>query len=146
MDVQVGLLLLVTFSKKSIWFQVFLLFKSFNLNLFNSLIRFIVMFQPDIDECSFGTASCPPNSVCVNVPGTYFCSCKQGFSSSTSDNELGFLCTDVDECGGWGSGHDCPSGMNCKNTDGGYQCVCDNPNNCSNGEHTMSRFYIIPKK
>ena len=47
----------------------------------------------DIDECSTGTASCAPNSQCINLPGTYYCQCKPGYHSTTPDNQLGTLCT-----------------------------------------------------
>lgn len=33
----------------------------------------------DIDECELGIAQCPEHSVCVNLPGTYFCNCTEGF-------------------------------------------------------------------
>lgn len=33
----------------------------------------------DIDECQSGTSKCPEHSLCVNLPGTYFCNCTEGF-------------------------------------------------------------------
>ncbi|VDK40032.1 unnamed protein product [Gongylonema pulchrum] len=35
--------------------------------------------SPDIDECETGVAQCPKHSTCVNLPGTYFCNCTEGF-------------------------------------------------------------------
>jgi hypothetical protein len=33
----------------------------------------------DINECSRGLDDCSRFAICVNVPGTYTCSCMQGY-------------------------------------------------------------------
>ncbi|KAH3792888.1 hypothetical protein DPMN_146389 [Dreissena polymorpha] len=45
----------------------------------------------DIDECDVPRSPC--EQVCANSPGTYVCSCRQGFELVASGR-----CTDVDEC------------------------------------------------
>lgn len=37
----------------------------------------------DIDECSKYPGICGTQTVCNNVPGTFYCSCPDGFYSST---------------------------------------------------------------
>ena len=32
-----------------------------------------------MDECSTGNYDCEPNSVCRNVPGDYYCTCRLGY-------------------------------------------------------------------
>ena len=36
----------------------------------------------DIDECSTGHDSCDFNAYCINSPGSYSCTCKNGFTGS----------------------------------------------------------------
>ena len=36
----------------------------------------------DIDECSRAIASCPPNAACVNIAGSYQCTCETGFQQN----------------------------------------------------------------
>ena len=42
---------------------------------------------PDIDECSLGLDDCSVNSTCINLNGSYTCSCDTGYVSNTSDAE-----------------------------------------------------------
>lgn len=43
-----------------------------------------VAFSPtDIDECYEQPGICGLNTVCTNIPGTFFCSCPDGFYPST---------------------------------------------------------------
>lgn len=37
----------------------------------------------DIDECVETPGICGRNTVCTNIPGTFFCSCPDGFYPST---------------------------------------------------------------
>ena len=37
----------------------------------------------DIDECSETPGICGRQTVCTNVPGTFYCSCPDGFYPST---------------------------------------------------------------
>jgi len=85
----------------------------------------------DVDECSLSGTLCHPNSVCINTFGTYFCTCKVGFHSDQLDNLNGALCKDLDECRGWGLGHGCSNVTVCNNLEGSYECVCGNPEACS---------------
>uniref|UniRef100_A0A6Q2Z9A5 Low-density lipoprotein receptor-related protein 2 n=1 Tax=Esox lucius TaxID=8010 RepID=A0A6Q2Z9A5_ESOLU len=55
--------------------------------------------------------------VCTNLNGTGFiCSCRPGYKV---DPDSTFKCIDINECEGHGT---CP--QICKNTKGGYECVC----------------------
>ena len=46
----------------------------------------------DIDECLDRSHGC--QQICINLPGTFACTCEKGFS--TDANEID--CTDNDEC------------------------------------------------
>ena len=37
-------------------------------------------WSPDIKECETGIAQCDKNAKCVNVPGSYLCTCKVGYT------------------------------------------------------------------
>lgn len=54
---------------------------------FNStIISFTTMYclsTTDIDECSETPGICGKQTVCTNVPGTFYCSCPDGFFPST---------------------------------------------------------------
>ena len=94
----------------------------------------------DIDECS-ADKSCNNNGKCSNLPGSYSCSCNQGYSGTTcSVCDIGYSldedrnCSDVDECLGV---NQCSEYASCSNTVGSYQCKCDsgywgNGRNCTN--------------
>lgn len=70
----------------------------------------------DIDECEDGTHDCATMAVCTNLPGTFSCTCLEGWEGDGVD------CQDVDECT-LGT-HDCPNNSLCKNTDGSFECEC----------------------
>ena len=38
----------------------------------------------DINECLDGSASCPENSLCVNVNGSFICKCDTGFTKTNA--------------------------------------------------------------
>lgn len=44
-------------------------------------------FLADLDECSNGTHQCSVNAQCVNAPGSYRCTCAEGFTGD------GFTCS-----------------------------------------------------
>ncbi|KJH50297.1 calcium binding EGF domain protein [Dictyocaulus viviparus] len=83
----------------------------------------------DIDECSMRGYSCPENSECVNLPGTYFCNCTQGFAPKGLPLER---CADINECE-LGL-HDCGENQMCQNKVGGFTCV----DRCSAGYEFMN--------
>ncbi|CAH1254189.1 SCUBE3 [Branchiostoma lanceolatum] len=76
----------------------------------------------DIDECAamdhrgLPTHGCSgsENFQCVNIPGSYKCSCAQGFT------EIGDACVDVDEC----EVDPCHDIATCTNTAGSFICQC----------------------
>lgn len=46
------------------------------------------LFSPaDEDECAAEDHNCNPNADCVNTPGSYRCTCKEGFNGD------GFSCS-----------------------------------------------------
>ncbi|MBN3320284.1 FBLN7 protein, partial [Atractosteus spatula] len=54
---------------------------------------------------------------CVNIPGSYRCSCPSGYKLLGD----GRSCEDIDEC--LSSQHNCTRGTTCINTGGGFHCV-----------------------
>ena len=84
----------------------------------------------DVDECAMKN-DCDEVAKCINVEGSYTCSCQLGFTGSGRDcqcsegsyvDERGY-CVDVDECV---TGNDCSVNANCENTKGSYKCSCKN--------------------
>ncbi|GFS94862.1 latent-transforming growth factor beta-binding protein 2 [Nephila pilipes] len=76
----------------------------------------------DIDECVFPYI-CPPNSKCINTPGSYECACEEGYQpmSNLSDTRVDG-CQDIDECLIPGT---CPFNSTiCINLPGSYKCTC----------------------
>ncbi|CAJ0578467.1 unnamed protein product, partial [Mesorhabditis spiculigera] len=78
----------------------------------------------DIDECQLHGADCPSNSNCVNLPGTHFCNCTEGYVPVGNPLEI---CQDVDECAR--GSYTCDEKNLCQNTAGSYVCV----NQCHDG-------------
>ncbi|XP_045626861.1 uromodulin [Ursus americanus] len=73
----------------------------------------------DLDECVIpGAHNCSEDSSCVNTPGSYLCTCSDGFRLTP-----GLGCTDVDECAEPGLSH-CHALATCINSKGNYSCVC----------------------
>ncbi|VDL86628.1 unnamed protein product [Nippostrongylus brasiliensis] len=65
--------------------------------------------------------SCPENSVCINLPGTYFCNCTEGFAPKVGSICLSSFfglplekCADINECEM--NLHDCEPSQLCENT------------------------------
>ncbi|XP_039387441.1 fibulin-7 isoform X5 [Mauremys reevesii] len=74
----------------------------------------------DVNECEVYSLEGAPRLcmyACVNVPGSYRCSCPSGYKLLGD----GKSCEDIDECSL--SQHNCTRGMTCINTGGGFQCV-----------------------
>ncbi|CAL1529164.1 unnamed protein product [Lymnaea stagnalis] len=69
----------------------------------------------DINECATGQLICPDNEVCVNLPGSSRCQCREGYYKK---NEI---CTDVNECDDKQL-HNCK--QVCTNSLGSFNCSC----------------------
>ncbi|CAK8693060.1 unnamed protein product [Clavelina lepadiformis] len=65
----------------------------------------------DYDECSQNLCS---NGVCTNTPGSYECTCDEGYLLN------GDVCEDINEC----LSNPCTGGR-CINEPGNYRCVCE---------------------
>ena len=92
----------------------------------------------DVDECRDefrtvgGLDDCHDMASCVNFPGGYNCTCDTGYYGD------GYNCSDSDECNDFGSmgmtggvsdllwdTNSCSDSGTCINTDGGYNCSCN---------------------
>nr|CAH7721016.1 unnamed protein product [Callosobruchus chinensis] len=82
--------------------------------------------ERDLDECATNAHRCANTSVCVNMVGWYYCSCKRGFASPPLDNNLGAKCVDINECEM--NLHTCHPPAQCVNTQGGFLCECPSTN------------------
>ena len=71
----------------------------------------------DVDECDESIHNCDENAFCNDWPGSYNCSCIDGFEGD------GFECTDIDECEL--DFHDCHADATCFNTHGFWNCTCN---------------------
>jgi len=49
----------------------------------DKLKPFLHYFLPDLDECAEDLADCDSNSKCVNEPGGYSCTCKDGYDENS---------------------------------------------------------------
>ncbi|KAG5897029.1 hypothetical protein JTB14_021751 [Gonioctena quinquepunctata] len=65
---------------------------------------------------------CTNNSVCVNMIGWYYCECKEGYENYNTDNKLGSVCIDINECNS--DLHTCHPSAQCNNTNGRFICQC----------------------
>ncbi|XP_067390113.1 adhesion G protein-coupled receptor E5-like [Emydura macquarii macquarii] len=85
-------------------------------------------------------ADCRPHVRCINLAGSYYCNCIDGYESSSgqamfsgaSDN----TCHDIDECLG-PSRADCGPHTHCTNTPGSYSCSCMDGYESSSGKATF---------
>ncbi|XP_057305208.1 uncharacterized protein LOC130642139 isoform X2 [Hydractinia symbiolongicarpus] len=80
--------------------------------------------QYDINECY----SRPCDQNCRNLPGTYACTCRAGFTKTNPRNPTDRSCTDVNECSA--SPCSCSNSVSscrasCRNTIGSYSCSCN---------------------
>ncbi|XP_058636329.1 adhesion G protein-coupled receptor E1-like [Onychostoma macrolepis] len=76
----------------------------------------------DEDECSTSN-QCGDHAQCVNTPGSYYCTCNEGFRSATANftAENG-QCEDINEC--VEKTRECTGDMVCVNTIGSHKCIC----------------------
>ncbi|XP_076880482.1 adhesion G protein-coupled receptor L4 [Brachyhypopomus gauderio] len=78
----------------------------------------------DYDECLNITQICGENATCNNTEGSYYCTCKSGYSSTggqqfkTND---GTHCMDINECK---DSQRCGPFSKCHNTNGSFYCSC----------------------
>ncbi|CAF0731726.1 unnamed protein product [Didymodactylos carnosus] len=71
----------------------------------------------DINECHT-INNCSARAYCANVPGSYYCLCKNGYEGD------GYFCDDLDECERLKNPCDTTKGFVCLNTMASYRCVC----------------------
>lgn len=98
-----------------------------------------VLYLLDINECQSGAHLCDTDSDCVNREGDYTCVCPTGLRwngqmcagihAAYKHREMNSKCTlhlstDVNECDDDDS-NDCNSNAMCINTEGSYQCQCN---------------------
>jgi len=72
----------------------------------------------DVNECTSATHKCHANADCVNIHGSYNCTCKAGYTGD------GHNCTDINECAAPVNPCDAVANSECKNTNGSYNCQC----------------------
>uniref|UniRef100_A0A336MBC7 CSON008848 protein n=1 Tax=Culicoides sonorensis TaxID=179676 RepID=A0A336MBC7_CULSO len=72
--------------------------------------------ERDLDECATGLHQCKNSTICINMPGWYYCKCKPGFITKGSD------CMDIDEC--HLNTSSCHPTAKCVNTEGHFECQC----------------------
>ncbi|XP_017783191.1 PREDICTED: protein kinase C-binding protein NELL2-like isoform X2 [Nicrophorus vespilloides] len=84
--------------------------------------------ERDVDECSLNLHRCTDSSICVNMIGWYYCTCKPGYNSTFVNNTHGTSCQDINECKT--NLHTCHESAECVNNIGGYSCNCTNRINC----------------
>ncbi|RVE69626.1 hypothetical protein OJAV_G00079880 [Oryzias javanicus] len=81
----------------------------------------------DVDECNEYEDGliCGENAKCVNIVGSYYCHCEDGF---TSTNKVNFTamspekCKDINEC--VSVKNICPANAECHNSIPYYSCIC----------------------
>ncbi|XP_046357676.2 uncharacterized protein LOC124135985 [Haliotis rufescens] len=72
----------------------------------------------DLDKNECSTVTCQANSDCHNLPGSYQCRCRSGYSLS-ADNTT---CDEINECS---SSKDNMCDHTCHDTEGSYYCSCN---------------------
>jgi cysteine-rich repeat protein len=71
----------------------------------------------DVDECLTNADNCDANAACVNIPGSFLCSCNPGYAGD------GVTCADVDECAQ--NTDNCDANAACANSPGSFSCACN---------------------
>ncbi|XP_046584649.1 uncharacterized protein LOC124291639 [Haliotis rubra] len=70
---------------------------------------------PDVNECISPTVSCPNNTKCKNVVGSYVCTCDLGYKNNNGQ------CVDINEC----DNGQAMCQHECRNMVGSYNCYCN---------------------
>ncbi|TMS20495.1 Adhesion G protein-coupled receptor L4 [Larimichthys crocea] len=81
-------------------------------------------FCNDDNECLNVTNICGDRGKCTNTPGSYYCTCVSGYTSTGRDEfqpNDGTECIDIDECK---TGQLCGPSSHCHNTNGSFYCTC----------------------
>ncbi|XP_078090962.1 adhesion G protein-coupled receptor E3-like isoform X2 [Mustelus asterias] len=94
----------------------------------------------DDNECGddeYSTeAMCGANTDCYNTPGSFYCTCKKGYTNQLGTNNFTSRtnCRDIDEC------ESDPCGLNaeCTNKFGGFQCRCNDGFVSTTGERIFT--------
>ncbi|CAH3113355.1 unnamed protein product, partial [Porites lobata] len=80
----------------------------------------------DLDECKDKIHQCDVNANCTNIPGSYNCTCRPGYTGNgnicngiISYPSLHFIFLQCKD-----GSHDCHINTNCTNTAGSYNCTC----------------------
>lgn len=105
----------------------------------------------DVDEC-VDPSICGPNSLCLNVMGSFLCLCDLGFTGDGVNNCTGkylcvyvhkvlhsCACVDVDECTDSNGG----CSQNCMNTVGSFVCSCDDGYSLINETVCMGKCIVV---
>ncbi|XP_013421046.1 uncharacterized protein LOC106181263 [Lingula anatina] len=98
----------------------------------------------DDDECQANPTVCDGNATCTNTPGSFFCTCNEGF---TGYGRL--FCDDIDECAAV-PGY-CSENATCTNSVGSYDCECSagfsgnglycvDLDECEEGQHSCHQY------
>uniref|UniRef100_A0A3Q3EHA5 Adhesion G protein-coupled receptor E8 n=1 Tax=Kryptolebias marmoratus TaxID=37003 RepID=A0A3Q3EHA5_KRYMA len=87
----------------------------------DALMAFIFFFT-DIDECQITPGVCVLYSKCINTPGSFFCTCLDGYNTTNPQLPPGESnpCIDIDEC----LNNVCGENGDCANQIGSYSCDC----------------------
>uniref|UniRef100_K7FIE4 Adhesion G protein-coupled receptor E3-like n=1 Tax=Pelodiscus sinensis TaxID=13735 RepID=K7FIE4_PELSI len=98
----------------------------------------LVQGAADIDEClGPNPVNCGPDAKCNNLPGSFYCSCADGYESSSGKarfpNASENSCRDIDECL-WPPGVTCGPNANCTNLPGSFYCTCADGYKTSSGK------------
>ncbi|XP_030071930.1 receptor-type tyrosine-protein phosphatase beta [Microcaecilia unicolor] len=71
----------------------------------------------NINECDLSPCDTAVG-ICVDTPGSYFCSCKSGYRLNRNNR----TCENINECAE--GSFRCPDNTSCEDTQGNYICVC----------------------
>ncbi|XP_059495984.1 adhesion G protein-coupled receptor E3-like [Stegostoma tigrinum] len=89
------------------------------------------------NECEFAvSARCGVNTECHNTFGSFYCTCKKGYSTHSGVTHFTTTthCRDINEC----ETDPCGSHATCTNTFGGFYCTCNRGFVSTTGGHTFT--------